>query len=62
MADGYAAQPSHVYLVEGTVASCLELITLANEVFYFLADITQILHAAGPAAATWAELKQLLVQ
>jgi hypothetical protein len=55
MTDGYAAQPSHVYLVEGTVASCLELITLADEVFYFLADITQVLHAAGAAAAASAE-------
>jgi hypothetical protein len=51
MADGYAAQSPHIYLVKGTVTSCLELITLADEVFYFLADITQVLHAAEAAAA-----------
>jgi hypothetical protein len=51
MADGYATQPPHINLVKGTVASCLELITLADEVFYFFADITQVLHAAAVAAA-----------
>jgi hypothetical protein len=50
MADGYAAQTPNVYLVKGTIASCLKLITLADKIFYFLADIAQVLHAAAAAS------------